>query len=227
MATKFWDRLREFATPRQWVVDANDGIVATAGVLEGFAGAGAEYHTLMVASGVMIVAGSLSIGGAKWAEDVGDREAEQRIIEEERAELAADPDAERDELAEYWVGKGLTPDVARMAAEQLSARDALAAHLEYEHDIDEPTPPWQPVWAGVTTGLAFFLGALIPLLVIRFVPLHTGTWALLITVVVSLTLTSIAGARFGHMSLSRMIARSLVVGLGTLVLSYLAGLLLF
>lgn len=223
----FRERLRDHATPRQWVVDANDGIVATAGVLEGFSGAGASYGTLLLASTVMVIAGSLSVGGAKWAEDAGDLEAERRIIEDETAQLASDPDAEKAELTAYWIGKGLTPEVAEQAAEQLTARDALAAHLEYEHDIDEPTPKWQPVWAGVTTGLAFLLGSLIPLLVIRFLPLQVESLALLVTVVVSLAITSFVGARTGHMSTARTIMRSVTVGIGTLVISYLAGMLLF
>ncbi len=225
-ATAF-ERLRAYLVPRQWVVDANDGIVATAGLLEGFAGAGANDQVLITAATAMIVAGSLSLGGAKWAEEAGELEAERRLIEQERAELEASPDGEVAELTAYWEGKGLTPPVARQVAEQLSARDALAAQLEYEHDIDQPTPPWQPLWAGLTSGVAFLLGSLIPLLITLLLPASVEVWAIVVAVVASLALTSWLASRTGRMSLSRTLVRSLGVGVGTMAISYLVGLLVF
>lgn len=220
-------RLRDFAAPRQWTVDANDGIIATAGLLEGFAGAGAGDQALLTAASAMIVAGSLGLGGAKWAEEAGELDAQRRIIAEAAAELERSPESEVAELATYWEGKGLEPATARQVAEQLSARDALAAQLEYEHDIDEPTPGWQPAWAGITSGLAFLLGSLVPLLITIFVPVQLEVWAILLAVTLSLVLTSWLGARTGHMSVRRTIARTLLVGVGTMAISYLAGLLLF
>jgi VIT1/CCC1 family predicted Fe2+/Mn2+ transporter len=220
-------RLRAQLAPRQWAVDANDGIIATAGLLEGFAGAGASDQVLITAATAMIVAGSLGLGGAKWAEEAGERDAQQRLIEEEREELAASPEAEEAELARYWESKGLTPDTAQQVARQLSAKDALAAQLQYEHDIDEPTPPWQPVWAGVTSAIAFLLGSLIPLLITVFVPVEIEVWAIVVAVVLSLVLTSWLASQTGHMSLSRTLARTLAVGIGTMAVSYFIGSLVF
>lgn len=224
---RLWERLRDFSTPRQWAVDANDGVIATAGLLEGFAGAGANDRTLILAAVVMVVVGSLGLGGAKWAEEAGELDAQRRIIEEEAAQLAASPEHEVDELAAYWESKGLSPDVARRVAEELSARDALAAQLEYEHDIDEPTPGWQPTLAGATSGLAFMVGSLIPLLITVFVSGAIEVWAITFAVVVSLVITSVIAARTGHMSLWRTLARTLLVGIGTMAAGYLAGSLLF
>jgi len=224
---RLWERLRVFSTPRQWAVDANDGVIATAGLLEGFAGAGANDRTLILAAVVMVVVGSLGLGGAKWAEEAGELDAQRRIIEEEAAQLAASPEHEVDELAAYWESKGLSPDVARRVAEQLSARDALAAQLEYEHDIDEPTPGWQPVLAGATSGLAFMIGSLIPLLITVFVSGAIEVWAIVFAVIVSLVITSLIAARTGRMSLWRTLTRTLLVGIGTMAAGYLAGSLLF
>ena len=109
--------------------------------------------------------------------------------------------------------------------QQLSAKDALAAQLEYEHDIASPTPPWQPLWAGATSGLAFLLGSLVPLLITIFAPVKIEVWAIVLAVVVSLSLTSWLAARTGRMSLSRTLARSLGVGIGTMAISYTVGLL--
>lgn len=221
------ERLREFAAPRQWAVDANDGIIATAGLLEGFAGAGASDTVLVTAALAMMVAGSLGLGGAKWAEDASERDAQLSLIAEEQAELSANPDDEVAELAGYWETKGLQAALAREVAEQLSAKDALAAQLEYEHGITEPTPRWQPLWAGVTSGLAFLIGATIPLAITLLVPVQLEVWAILLAVIVSLTVTSYVAAKSGRMSVRGTLARTLAVGVGTMLVSYLCGLLLF
>ena len=219
------DRLR-VALASPWPVDANDGIISTAGLLEGFAGAGATDAVLILAATAGTIAGCLSVGGAKWAEEAAERDAELLLIAEERAQLEADPEDEVAELASYWVGKGLTPEVARQVAEQLSARDALGAQLAYEHGITEPTPPSAPAWAGLGSGLAYLVGALVPLLITVFVPVNIESWVILVAVIVSLVVTSVVAARTGRRSVSRTIARTLVVGIGTIAVSYLVGFVL-
>ena len=58
-------------------------------------------------------------------------------------------------------------------------------------------------------------------------PVGVETWAILVAALVSLTATSIIGARTGRMNLRRTLARTLVVGLGTMAVSYLVGKLVF
>jgi hypothetical protein len=60
--------LTDEASLRSWTAVANDGIIATAGILEGFAGAGASDRALLIAATVATIAGMLAAGGAKWAE---------------------------------------------------------------------------------------------------------------------------------------------------------------
>jgi vacuolar iron transporter family protein len=226
-----WARLRgrltDAASLRSWTIDANDGIVATAGLLEGFAGAGASDSVLVIAATAATVAGALSLGGAKWAEEAAEREAQLAVAAQEEAELAARPDDEVAELAAHYEAKGLDAALARQVAEQLHAHDALAAQLETEHGIDEVMPASAPVWAGVGAGVAFLIGALIPLLITVFVPVRIESWAILGAVVVSLVLTSFVAARIGRRSVVRTLVRSLTVGVGTLAVSYLVGAFFF
>src|SRR5262245_26783551 len=89
---------------RSWSVVANDGIIATAGILEGFAGAGASHATMVTAATSATIAGMLSAGGSEWAEAAAEREAHLSAAEEEAADLAAnlnrgcDPARENDEI---------------------------------------------------------------------------------------------------------------------------------
>lgn len=54
-----------------------------------------------------------------------------------RAELATQPEFEREELAQIYVGRGASP--AHQVADQLMAKDALGAHARDELRISEVT----------------------------------------------------------------------------------------
>src|SRR5215472_14424014 len=86
---------------RSWTQIANDGIIATAGILEGFAGAGASNQTLITAATAATIVGMLSVGGAEWAEAAAEREAQLAAAAEETADIARQPDVEHAELVAY------------------------------------------------------------------------------------------------------------------------------
>jgi len=229
-APSAWQRMRaSFPRPqsfRSWTIDANDGIIGTSGILEGFAGAGASHSVLVTAASAATIAGAVGLGGATWAEAAAEREAQLELAEE-LAEIAADPAAELAELAGFYERKGLSPALAREVAEQLTAHDALAAQLESEHGIDELMSPVEPVVEGVSAALAFALGAAVPLAITLVVSTAVESWAILVAAVASLSLTSLVASGAGDLSVRRTLVRTLVVGVGTLGVSYLAGRVLF
>ena len=225
-----WRRLRSSfpraQSFRSWTIDANDGIIGTSGILEGFAGAGASHSVLVTAASAATIAGAVGLGGATWAEAAAEREAQLELAEE-LAEIAADPAAELAELAGFYERKGLSPALAREVAEQLTAHDALAAQLESEHGINELMSPVEPVVEGVSAALAFALGAAVPLAITLVVSTAVESWAILVAAVASLSLTSLVASGAGDLSVRRTLVRTLVVGVGTLGVSYLAGRVLF
>ena len=212
---------------RSWTLVANDGIIATAGILEGFAGAGATPQALLLAASVATIAGMLAAGGAKWSEIEAEREAQRRAVAAEAASLALRPEAELAELIAYYEAKGLSPELARETARQLTAHDAVAAQLESEHGILDVISPTEAIVAGIGASAAYALGAAIPLLITIVAPYAIETWAIFVAVIASLVVTSIVGARTGHMDVRRTVARTLVVGIGTMAVSYAVGLVVF
>jgi VIT1/CCC1 family predicted Fe2+/Mn2+ transporter len=212
---------------RSWTQVANDGIIATAGILEGFSGAGATDRTLITAATTATIVGMLSVGGAEWAEAAAERDGQLMAADEEAAEFAHQPDVEHAEVVAYYEAKGLTPELAREVADQLMARDAVDAQLESEHGILEIMPRAEPVRVGIGSAIAYLFGAAIPLIITVVVPVAAESWLILTAVFVSLIVTSSIGARTGHTKLPRTLARALVVGLGTMAVSYLAGSLIF
>jgi VIT1/CCC1 family predicted Fe2+/Mn2+ transporter len=216
-------RFRDAAAYRSWTIDANDGIIATAGLLFGFAGAGASNRLLLFTAAAATIAGGLSVAGASWAEEAAERDAQLLYAEQERDDLATDPHGELEELKRHWEAQGLSPEVADEVARQLTAHDALAAQLDWEYSFDEPMPATYPIWFGLGAGLAYMVGALVPLLITYFAPVDIEPWAILAAVMVTLVLSSLVAARTGRLMPRRMLARTLTVGVLTLVVSYVAG----
>jgi vacuolar iron transporter family protein len=212
---------------RSWTQVANDGIIATAGILEGFAGAGASSRTLITAATTATIAGMLTVGGAAWAEAAAERDAQLMAAEDAAADIARQPSAEHAELVTYYEAKGLTPQLASQVADQLMEHDAVDAQLESEHGILEITTRAKTVRAGIGSAIAYLLGAAIPLMVTVAAPVTVESSLILAAALVSLIVTSGIGARTGHTNLSRTLVRTLTVGLGTMAISYLVGRLLF
>ncbi|MFT8637469.1 MAG: VIT1/CCC1 transporter family protein [Pseudoclavibacter sp.] len=222
-----WRSLRpEPRELRSWSIIVNEGIIATGGVLEGFSGANANDRMLLLVATTTIFVGMLATAGTEWSEAELGREADLAIIEEERRELAAKPDEELQDLARYYEQKGLEPDTALAVAQQLSARDALQAQLETEHGIVHIPTRRESVVAGIGGAIAYGIGGIVPLLVTWLLPAHLETWAVLLAVMLSLTVAGIVTARAGKTSAARVLARSLALGVGTLVMSYLVGTLI-
>ena len=217
------ERFRDASAYRSWTIDANDGIIATAGLLFGFAGAGASNRVLIFTATAATIAGGLSVGGASWAEEAAERDAQLLYASREQEDLAADPSAEMNELTRHWESRGLSPETARQVARELSEHDPLAAQLEWEYSFQQPMPATFPIWFGLGAGLAYVIGALVPLLITYLAPVAVESWAILAAVLVTLVLSSFVAARAGQLLPRRMLARTLVVGALTMAVSYLAG----
>ena len=207
---------------RAHLVDVNDGVIATAGVVEGLLAAGASVTTIVVAALGAMVGGGVALGGMKYSEAADERDAELAVLAEERRLHELHPDEELAELATLYEDKGLTPALARQVAEEVSATDALLHHAEVEHGIRIGDSP-SPIGTAALAGLAFMVGAAFPLAVSTLAP---ASWRVLLTivaVVVALAGTATAVARLGGMRVGRTVLRTVSIGLLTMLLTLAGG----
>ena len=214
------------ATLRSLVVETNDGIIATAGVVEGFAGAGSTGTALVIAALCTMIAGGVALGGARYAEEAAERDARFAVIAEEQAQLRRSPDDEMDELTALYEAKGLSADLARQVASELSAHDALAAHVEAEHNLSLREIRWAPVIIAAGAGLAYALGSMIPLLAVLLAPDALRAQVTFVAAIVSLAATSLFLSRVGVTRVAHTLTRTVLVGLAAMALSLFAGWLL-
>ena len=207
---------------RAAVLGANDGIVSTAGIVMGVAGATTDRGTILVAGVAGLAAGALSMAAGEYVSVSTQRDSELALLDKERRELREEPEEELAELAGLYVEKGLTEELALEVATQLTAHDALAAHAETELGIDpdDISSPWHAAWASMA---AFTLGALLPLLTIT---LFDPTLRIVITVVsvtAALALTGWGSARLGYGPTGRAVLRNVLGGLFAMAVTFAIG----
>jgi VIT1/CCC1 family predicted Fe2+/Mn2+ transporter len=154
---------------RAAVLGANDGIVSTASLVVGVAASHATHTAVLVAGVAGLVAGAMSMAAGEYVSVSSQLDTEQADIARERKELAANEPFERKELAAIYVKRGLDSDLANQVAQQLMAKDALAAHARDELGISE-TISARPIQAAFTSAATFSLGAALPLLVVVIAP---------------------------------------------------------
>lgn len=154
---------------RAAVLGANDGIISTTSLVLGVASAAASYEDVALAGIAGLVAGAMSMAAGEYVSVSSQVDLEQADLKREQRELDTMPEHELNELAQIYEARGLTPDLAKEVAVQLTAHDALGAHARDELGINEITTA-NPLEAALASGLAFSCGAIIPILAVFFIP---------------------------------------------------------
>lgn len=202
---------------RAGVLGANDGIISVAATVVGVAGATADRGAIALVAAAALSAGALSMALGEYVSVSSQSDSQNALIEKERAELEHMPEAELAELAGLLEEKGLSRATAMAAAVEMTRDDALRAHLDVELGIAEEDIP-SPVGAAVSSGLAFTIGALLPVLAILLPPAGLAVPATFVAVLFALALTGWLGARLGGSPHRLRAAARLVLG-GALALA--------
>jgi VIT1/CCC1 family predicted Fe2+/Mn2+ transporter len=210
---------------RAGVLGANDGIVSTAGIVVGVAGATTDRSTILIAGVAGLVAGALSMATGEYVSVSTQRDSELALLDKERLELRDEPEEELEELAGIYVQKGLSEDLALQVAQQLTAHDALGAHAEAELGIDpnDISSPWAAAFASM---VAFTLGALLPLLTITLVATDARVAVTVVSVAVALAVTGWASAKLSEGPPGRALVRNVLGGVIAMAVTFGIGSLL-
>jgi VIT1/CCC1 family predicted Fe2+/Mn2+ transporter len=210
---------------RAGVLGANDGIVSVAAIVVGVAGASTNTGAIATAGVAGLVGGAVSMALGEYVSVSSQKDSQEALIETERRELRDDPEGELDELTGLYQARGLSRETARQVAEELTAKDALQAHLTMELGIDEDdvVSPWHAAGA---SALAFLIGAILPLLAILLPPPSIRVPVTFAAVLVALAITGAVGARIGGGSKRRATVRVVIGGAVALAATYTIGMIL-
>ena len=207
---------------RAGVLGANDGIVSTAGLVVGVAGATASRGAIFTAGISGLVAGAVAMALGEFVSVSSQRDTERALLNTERHELTQDPASELTELAAIYEAKGMSAATARTVAAELTEHDAFAAHVEAELRLD-PDALTSPRAASIASGISFSAGAALPLLAILLAPAAVRVPVTFIVVLLALAMTGTLSATLGGASRQRAVIRIVVGGALGMLITYAVG----
>jgi VIT1/CCC1 family predicted Fe2+/Mn2+ transporter len=210
---------------RAGVLGANDGIVSVAALVVGVAGAQANNAAIVAAGLAALIGGAISMALGEYVSVSSQSDSQKSLIRKESAELKALPQEELDELTTAYQEKGLSESTAKLVAQELTAKNALRAHLETEFGITEESvvSPWAAAGA---SALAFTIGGILPFLAIVLPPTAVRVPVTFVVVLLALVATGTISARLGNAPVLRPTLRVVIGGTLALAATYGIGLLL-
>src|SRR5690606_11754836 len=216
----------EIATRLNWlragVMGANDGIVSTASLVVGVAGAAVSDTALLVAGIAALASGALSMAVGEFVSVSTQRDSQRAELEIEKRQLASNPEYGLEQLTQLIEARGIDRPLAEQVAAQLTQRDALGAHARIEMGIDpdELVNPWH---AGFASMIAFLMGGLIRLLAILLTPRPIAIPVTALAVIAALLITGSVAAHRGRASKLRAAARTVTGGVLAMAITYAIG----
>ncbi len=207
---------------RAAVLGANDGILSTSSLAIGIAAASNIREPVVLATLAGLVAGALSMAAGEYVSVSSQTDVENADIERERQELIEMPEIELQRLAEIYEKRGLKKETALTIAKELSENDALAAHIRDELGLNEMSKA-KPIQAAFSSGLAFTVGGILPLLVALFLPLKSIEYYLYSFAIFFLVILGALAAKTGGSSVGKAIIRITFWGTVAMGLTALVG----
>lgn len=212
---------------REVVYGFNDGLTANFGLVMGVVGANVENHTVLLAGFAGLLADSLSMAASGFLAARSEQEVRQYHLALERAELHLMPGEEREELAGYFVRKGLTRQEAATVSDRLMQNpDVALTQLAREELGIDPEASDSPLREGVVTGLATAMGAVIPIVPFLLFSSAAAIWTGVAVSMVAHFMVGASRAIFTGRPAMRSGFEMFLVGMGVALVTYLLGQLL-
>ncbi len=160
---------------RQFVFGSMDGLLVPLGVVSGVAGGTGSTKAVVIAGLAEAFAGALSMGAGEYLSGKAEAQVQQAEISDERRSIRENPVYELQEMVLLLEHEGIRPADALVIAERLqtSSRAFSTTMVQKELGID-PEPKTVRIGEGVTIGISYLAGSIIPLMPYFFEPIRTA-----------------------------------------------------
>lgn len=207
---------------RAAVLGANDGIVSTASLIVGVAAAASTKGPILVAGVAGLVAGAMSMAAGEYVSVSSQADTESADLERERLELAANPEAELNELVAIYRKRGLSEELARQVASAFTEFDAMGTHARDELGLADMHRA-RPLQAALTSAATFAVGAGLPLMAAFLLPLSSLIQGVSIAALLFLILLGAVGAKAGGSPVMKGVVRVAFWGAVAMLATYFIG----
>lgn len=181
---------------RAAVLGANDGIVSVSALIVGVAAADPSPRAVLLAGLAGLSAGAMSMAAGEYVSVSSQSDIERADLARERHELEVNAAAEEAELAAIYESRGLTPQTAAQVARELTAHDALDAHMRDELGLSEIHAA-NPLQAAFASGVTFTVAGAVPVLAAVLAPQGAVIPVVVAVTLVALFVLGMLGARAG------------------------------
>jgi VIT1/CCC1 family predicted Fe2+/Mn2+ transporter len=171
----------------------------------------ATREAIITAGVAGLVAGSMSMAVGEYMSVSSQRDAERADIAKETHELAHSPESELDELTGIYINRGLTPELSRQVAIQLTENGALESHLRDELGLD-PNALSHPMQASWVSACSFASFASLPIGILLISPADFRVPVLFLSTLFCLVILGVLSAHLGGAAKPRAALRILIGG---------------
>jgi VIT1/CCC1 family predicted Fe2+/Mn2+ transporter len=213
---------------RASVLGANDGLVSNLSLVMGVAGAGLDTRVILITGLAGLLAGACSMAMGEWVSVQSSRELYARELAVERAEIAAFPEEELEELIEIYEARGLSRRVAGQMAEHVMADQDRALQVMAREELGiNPDDLGGSAWTAAGSSFVLFIaGAIVPVAWFPFLPASSAVAVSVSCSAAALFAIGAAITRVTGRPPWRSGARQLLIGLAAAAVTYGIGTLL-
>jgi len=192
------ERISRLSGIKEIVFGSQDGLISTTTLVLGVAAASTSVTAVLIAGGVALVAGTLSMAVGSYLSSRAERQLFETEIRKERGEMQQKPGEEIAELIAAFIGRGMPKaeavDVARRTAKYPNLMLELLTAFELGLARQSLA---SPVRDALVMGTAFAAGSIVPLLPFVFLGRHVAIQA---TVAAAFAALFVVGALKGKLS---------------------------
>lgn len=210
---------------RAGVLGANDGIVSIAGVVIGVATATSDQWVIFLSGMSAILAGAFSMAGGEYVSVSTQKDTELAATEREKSLYETDPEAAKESLYALYLSRGECETAARLLTNKAFSKNPVKTLVEekYNLEFEEFTSPWH---AALSSFTAFVAGSILPMLAVMLLPQSIRIIGTMLVVVACLFATGYTSAKLGEAPILPAVRRNVLMGLLTMVATFLIGHLL-
>ncbi|HET9723889.1 MAG TPA: VIT1/CCC1 transporter family protein [Actinomycetota bacterium] len=213
---------------RAAIFGANDGLVSNLSLIMGVAGAGVDNDVVILAGVAGLLAGAFSMAAGEYISMRVQREVFERLIHLEAHEIGSDHVGEREELADLYRRKGISPELADRLADELmrDPETALETHAREELGLDPQEGLGSPWAAAGSSFVTFAAGALIPLIPFWF---GSGSGVVVASAILSILALFAIGSGMSYLTGRSFLVsglRMMLIGAAAAAVTYAVGSLL-
>jgi vacuolar iron transporter family protein len=221
-------RHREHHPRTNWLRDVilggQDGLVNILGIILGVIAGGGSTTVLLATGFAAAITESISMGAVGYTSSISERDYYQAEQEREAAEIAATPEAERQEVRDIYAAKGFSGTLLEQVVDTITAnRDSWLETMMDEELHLQPIQTADILRSSFLIFVATLVGHLIPLLPFVWMPRAPA-------LVLAIVLSALVLFGVGVYSAVTLVGswwksgtRMLVIGLGAAGIGFLIG----